>query len=331
MIKRAAVFGGAGFIGTNLVNRLINEDRQVYNFDNLSGLGNLLNIADLLKQSRHAFARCDAGKPEEAKQALLMAAVDTIFLCISLKGSTPERNNVETFRRFFDVVLEWRNQLPAPHAPGLKILTVVSELHESFGGSRALFDAFSELLREFRDRGLPLITLFSPRSFGPYQQPDSPIPLTIYRAIEGESIPVVDPEKPAGDLIHVSDVIEALRMIEDQGEIGACYEVEGFRPQLTNLEIADTICDELNKLLPPPIGRYQALIDEITTETPRLSDLRLDETMLSSLGLKSKTDMVSALRDTVRWYLKNPGWYRQSRTRYFDLWQNPTKVLQLEA
>lgn len=331
MIKRAAVFGGAGFIGTNLVNRLIDEGRQVYNFDNLSGLGNLLNIADLLKQSRHAFARCDAGKPEEAKQALIMAAVDTIFLCLTLKGTTKKGNNLETFRSFFNTVLDWRRSLPSPHKSNLKIMVVVSEQHETLGNSKELFDAFTRLLKEYVDKGLQLITLFSPRAFGPYQQPDSPIPLTIYRAIEGESIPVVNPDMPAGALIHVSDVIEALRIIEDRGQIGASYEVEGFKPQLTNLEIADVICEELNSLLPPPIGRYQALIDEINSDKPSTSELNLSEENLSNLGLIHKRDSIAALRDTVHWYLKNPGWYRQSRTRYFDLWQNPTKVLQLEA
>lgn len=46
-------FGGAGFIGTNLAYRLIEENRQVYNFDNLSGSGNLLNIADLMQKPHH--------------------------------------------------------------------------------------------------------------------------------------------------------------------------------------------------------------------------------------------------------------------------------------
>ena len=46
MSNRSAVFGGAGFIGTNLVYQLIEDGQQVFNFDNLSGLGNLLNIAD---------------------------------------------------------------------------------------------------------------------------------------------------------------------------------------------------------------------------------------------------------------------------------------------
>lgn len=87
MSNRSAVFGGAGFIGTNLVYQLIEDGQQVFNFDNLSGLGNLLNIAELMQQSRHSFARCDISNPEEIRQALLMAAADTIYFSEILRFS----------------------------------------------------------------------------------------------------------------------------------------------------------------------------------------------------------------------------------------------------
>lgn len=100
MSNRSAVFGGAGFIGTNLVYQLIEDGQQVFNFDNLSGLGNLLNIAELMQQSRHSFARCDISNPEEIRQALLMAAADTIYFCITPKNPE-EESSLENFRTFF--------------------------------------------------------------------------------------------------------------------------------------------------------------------------------------------------------------------------------------
>ena len=106
MSNRSAVFGGAGFIGTNLVYQLIEDGQQVFNFDNLSGLGNLLNIAELMQQSRHSFARCDISNPEEIRQALLMAAADTIYFCITPKNPE-EESSLENFRTFFETVKEW--------------------------------------------------------------------------------------------------------------------------------------------------------------------------------------------------------------------------------
>ena len=100
-MKRVAVFGGAGFIGTNLAYRLIEENRQVYNFDNLSGSGNLLNIADLKQKPHHIFARCDVSHADEVRQALLTAAVDTIFVTIAPRNKSVE-DALEGLKTFLD-------------------------------------------------------------------------------------------------------------------------------------------------------------------------------------------------------------------------------------
>ena len=44
---RILVTGGAGFVGTNLVNRLVDDKHEVIIFDNLS-TGNLSNIKDFM-------------------------------------------------------------------------------------------------------------------------------------------------------------------------------------------------------------------------------------------------------------------------------------------
>ena len=81
-MKRVAVFWWCRlFIGTNLAYRLIEENRRVYNFDNLSGSGNLLNIADLMQKPPSIFLPAATfPHADEVRQALLTAAVDTIFV-----------------------------------------------------------------------------------------------------------------------------------------------------------------------------------------------------------------------------------------------------------
>ena len=43
-MNKIFVTGGAGFIGSNLVNRLLNQDHEVIIYDNLSRSGCLSNI-----------------------------------------------------------------------------------------------------------------------------------------------------------------------------------------------------------------------------------------------------------------------------------------------
>ena len=102
----------------------------------------------------------------------------------------------------------------------------------------------------------------------------------------------------------------------------------GPATSMSNFEAADVICESLNEALPPPVGRYQALIEEVAT-SPVASDISKDESTLTVLGLQNKTSLGEGLKETVSWYLNNPRWYNQSRTRFFYLWQNPETVLKI--
>ena len=44
--------------------------------------------------------------------------------------------------------------------------------------------------------------------------------MIIYRAIEGETIPVVNPEEKVSDLVYVKDVVDAIVLVEKNGKIG---------------------------------------------------------------------------------------------------------------
>jgi len=324
--NRSAVFGGAGFIGTNLVYQLIEDGQQVFNFDNLSGLGNLLNIAELMQQSNHSFARCDVTNSEEIRQSLLMAAPDTIFFCITPK-KLDSSNALEPFECFLKTLKNWRETFADRVLPVSKIVIVISEFHKSQKQLKKVYDDIKAVIDQYVAEGLPVTSLFVPIAFGPFQQPDSPIPLIIYRAIEGETIPVMYPEEPAGDLVYVKDVAEACLLVEDRGQIGVHYEMEGTQPSFTNIEAADCICSVLNKYLPPPVGRYQALIEEIAADTPPAPEIPKNEASLDRLGHLTKTPLSEGLSATVKWYLDNDRWYSQSKTRFFYLWQNPENVL----
>lgn len=323
MSNRAAVFGGAGFIGTNLVYKLIGDGVRVFNFDNLSGLGNLLNIAELMQQSMHSFARCDVTNSDETMQALLMAAADTIYFCITPKNPE-DAEALRPLKSFLETVSRWRSGMQDDNLH--KIVVVLSEHHGLLGHYKAMYDKAVKVLNEYCAKGLPVTSLLVSPSFGPFQQPDSPVALIIYRALEGETIPLINPESQADDLVFVGDVVKAICRVEEKGQPGVHYELAGAKPSLTNFEVADTVCDYLNEALPPPVGRYQALIEEMNApDTP--GDLPKDEKPLDDLGLSKKTELRAALKDTVRWYLENTKWYSQSRTRFFYLWRDPGTTL----
>ena len=60
-MKTILVTGGAGFIGSDLVRRILSEepDTSVRTYDLLTYAGNLDNLKSCIRDSRHRFARGD--------------------------------------------------------------------------------------------------------------------------------------------------------------------------------------------------------------------------------------------------------------------------------
>jgi len=53
------ITGGAGFIGSNLVRRMVTAGHKVLNLDSLTYAGNLQSLSDISQQSNYQFAEVD--------------------------------------------------------------------------------------------------------------------------------------------------------------------------------------------------------------------------------------------------------------------------------
>jgi len=74
--KNILVTGGAGFIGSHLVDRLLLQKHEVRVLDNLSS-GKLSNLEKSLKNPNLTFVKCDLKKPREIQKSVAQA--DLIF------------------------------------------------------------------------------------------------------------------------------------------------------------------------------------------------------------------------------------------------------------
>ncbi|MGA9120125.1 MAG: GDP-mannose 4,6-dehydratase [Bacteroidota bacterium] len=79
-MKVILVTGGAGFIGSNFIHRLLRNDRDwtIVNFDALTYAGNLENLQDIAADPRYHFVRGDICDSASVLATLKKFSVDTI-------------------------------------------------------------------------------------------------------------------------------------------------------------------------------------------------------------------------------------------------------------
>ena len=328
------VTGGAGFIGSALVRQLIAESTdEVVNIDKLTYAGNLESLAEARHDPRHRFVHADICDPLALRQAFDDAAPAGVFhlaaeshvdRSIDGPGEFIQTNLVGTFTLLKETLRYW-GALPASRAAAFRFLHVSTD--EVFGSLDAT-GLFSEstpydpsspysaskagsdhLARAWhRTYGLPVVVTNCSNNYGPYHFPEKLIPLTIQKALAGESLPVYGRGENVRDWLYVEDHVRALRLVLAKGTPGRTYNVGGHNER-RNIDVVRQICALLDELRPDPAGPHGRLITFVSDRPGHDQRYAIDATRLrDELGWRPREDFDSGLRKTVQWYLDHQEW-----------------------
>ena len=152
-MSRTLVTGGAGFIGSNLVSRLIGQGHKVSILDNLSRTGSAANL-DLLKKKfgTHSFAFID-GSVEDL--GAVLEAVDGMDRIYHLAGQVAVTSSVvDPLRDFVDNALGTMNLLEAARRVGNNPVFVYSSTNKVYGSMEEI--GFVEEPTRYRCPELPM-------------------------------------------------------------------------------------------------------------------------------------------------------------------------------
>ena len=259
---RLIVTGGAGFIGSNLVCRLVREGHSVRTIDNLSYAGSLANLTPVAQAPGHEFLRMDVADEAAVRAAFVEFAPDA---ALHLAAESHVDRSVDSPRQFIDTniigtfaVLEAALAV-ARSNPDFRLLHVSTD--EVFGslGSSGRFDetspyqpnspysaskaAADHLARAWqRTYDLPVIVTNCSNNYGPYQHPEKFIPTVIRKALHGEAIPVYGDGQQVRDWLHVQDHIDGLWLALTAGTPGATYNI-GADNERANLAVVEQVLD----------------------------------------------------------------------------------------
>jgi len=313
------VTGGAGFIGSCLVRRLLAPELrslvgEVVVLDKFTYAGHRANLDSVMDDRRLTVVVGDIGDARLVDQ--LMANVDRVM---NLAAETHVDRSIEDALNFIDanvrgtyVVLdaarrhnvEYFLQMSTDEVYGVPEPGYRSREADTLAPRNpyAASKASAELLcHAFKETfGLPIVIARSSNNVGPHQHIEKLVPRFTTNALRGLSLPLHGDGKQQRDWLYVEDHCEALTTILTDGEIGSIYNV-GARQEHTVEQVADVILDELG-------GTVSLVhVDDRLGNDRRYA---IDTSRVEALGWSPHHDFEQAIRKTVGWYRDNEDWWR---------------------
>lgn len=340
MSLRFLVTGGAGFIGSAVVRKLIGETpHHVCVVDKLTYAGNLASLEPVAGSNRYRFEKadiCDAARMQaifaefSPDVVMHLAAESHVDRSIDGPGAFIDTNVGGTFTLLQEALRHFR-ALPEARKPAFRFHHISTD--EVFGslGADGFFRedtayqpnspysaskaASDHLVRAWHHTyGLPTVMTNCSNNYGPYHFPEKLIPLTILNALEGKKLPVYGNGLNIRDWLYVDDHAEALLTVATKGALGESYNIGGHNEK-TNIEVVKAICAILDELKPDPAGPHERLISYVTDRPGHDARYAIDASKIGrELGWKPRETFETGLRRTVEWYLNNAKWWGDIRS-----------------
>jgi len=129
--------------------------------------------------------------------------------------------------------------------------------------------------------------------------------------LEGKRLPVYGDGLQVRDWLYVEDHCRAIQRVLAGGKAGEVFNIGGDC-ELTNLELVQTICDIVDRLVPNlPHSPSRDLIEFVEDRPGHDRRYAIDSTKIrQTLGWQPECDFATGLEQTVRWYLESSDWVK---------------------
>jgi dTDP-glucose 4,6-dehydratase len=313
---RLLVCGGAGFIGSDFVRRMLakHSDWQIVCLDKLTYAGNLENLASAADDPRYSFVKGDIRDSET-----VVAAAKGADAIVNFAAETHVDRSIDEPTSFLVTdILGTHALLEVVREMGIAKMVQVStdEVYGSIAeGSFCETDRLApsspysaskaggdlQVLAYHRTYGLPVVITRGSNTYGPYQYPEKLVPLFVTNALEGATMPLYGDGLNVRDWLHVDDHCDGIEAALLRGRDGEVYNIGGGNER-TNREIAGMIMDEL--------GCETDMIERVADRPGH--DFRYSigcDKASEELGWSPAVDFEQGLRDAIRWYASNEQWW----------------------
>ncbi len=315
------VTGGAGFIGSNYVRRLLRtSDDRVTIYDALTYAGHPTTLSDVESHPRVQFVKgdvCDREALEEAMRghdAVVHFAAESAVDRSIVSPDAFMRTNCQGT----NVVCDVARRLEVDRVVHISTDEVYGSVEEGSSLEEDRLDprspysaskAGSDLIARsyFSTYGAPVLVTRSSNNFGPYQYPEKVIPLFATNLIDGVPVPLYGDGMNVRDWCYVDDNCAAIDLVLRKGVVGEVYNI-GAGNEVPNR----TLVDKLLALF----GADESMVRYVVDRPGHDRRYSVDSSKTASLGWSPAHDLDEALAETVDWYRDNRWWWGPLRDEF---------------
>ena len=324
MSKNIIVTGGLGFIGSNLIEFLLEKKFFVLNIDKVTYSSNFYNVKKFKTLKNYKFIKSDIGDIK-MKNILFkykpicifnLAAETHVDRSIDNPKSFIQNNIVsvhnllENFRLFSKRYKSKLIHISTDEVFGDILKGRASEKYSykpssPYAASKAASDHLvSSYIRTYK---IPAIVTNCSNNYGPKQHPEKLIPKLIYNILNNRNLPIYGKGINSREWIFVKDHCEALFKIFKKGKIGEFYNI-GSNKNLSNLEVCKSLLAISKKLT--KVGKNVKIY--FVKDRPG-HDIRyaLDSKKIKrELKFRPRTNFTTGIKYTFEWYKNNKSYYK---------------------
>jgi dTDP-glucose 4,6-dehydratase len=349
--KKILVTGGAGFIGSNFIEYLLNHypDVVIINLDKLTYAGSLANLETLSDPVRHHFIQGDIADAPLLKTIFTKHAIDTIVhfaaeshvdRSISSPDAFIHTNVVGTFTLLEAARHVWLQERQWNAAACRFHHVSTDEVYGSLGPQDAPFTetspylpnspysaskaASDHLVRAYAHTyGLPITISNCSNNYGPRQHSEKLIPTIIRACLQQKPIPIYGDGSNIRDWLYVEDHCHAIDLIVRQGQAGRAYNI-GTANEWSNLKLAQYLTRCLDKHFPAD-QPYAHLIQQVKDRPGHDWRYAINFTRIKTeLGWQPRHSFEKGIEKTITEFLQG----RLSTDDWYDTAATPLPSVQ---
>ena len=332
-MKTLLITGGAGFIGSHVVRRLVNRypEYTIVNLDVLTYAGNLENLNDVANCPNYKFIKGNIVDASYINQlfeqfsfdgVIHLAAESHVDRSITNPMEFIMTNIVGTVNLLNAARNAWKNDCEGKRFYHISTDEVYGSLgHEGFFTEDTPYDPQSpysaskassdHLVRAYGNTyNLPVVISNCSNNYGPNQFPEKLIPLVINNIKNKKPLPVYGQGLNVRDWLYVEDHAAAIDLIFHEGLPGETYNIGGNN-EWKNIDIVKKICEIMDKRLGNPAGTSENLITYVKDRAGHDLRYAIDASKIKNeLGWEPEHQFEDGIEKTIDWYLKNDDWMK---------------------